>query len=220
MTKRKRNPFSHRAEASEMRRRLAWRQHWCWSSELTYLLIFLCGYSCPPISETCFICQSNPPCYQDCDWVWSVCICTKDRLRREAGPGGFRGRGALHQDPGWNRQKQARPRGRWFGDTEWTPLISPDEPKSWLESGGNLGKACTTGLPHVGPAAARNTRSSCSAHPILLLGTCRATKTTWTPGGPHMHQDPGTLIWKANLLKMAIKLSLLIGKKGLITIES
>lgn len=117
----------------------------------------------------------------DCDWVWSVCICTKDRPRREAGPGGLRGRGALHQDPGWNRQKQACPGGRWFGGTEWTPLTSPDEPKSWLESGGNLGKACTTGLPHVGPPAAPE-------HPILLHSTWRATKsnpkTRRTPHAP------------------------------------
>lgn len=176
MAKRKGNPFLHGAEASEMRRRLVWRQHWCWSSLLTYLLVFLCGDSCPPISETCFICPSNPPCYQEAT-PWTVTGCEVSVFAQRTDPGGRPGLGVsgegglyiriqahLSTDTGWNRQKQARPRGRWFGSRVWTPLTSPDEPKSWLEAGGNLGEACTTGLPHMQPAAARSTWSSCSAH--------------------------------------------------------
>lgn len=224
MTKRKGNPFLHHAEASEMRRSLAWRQHWCQSSMLTYLLVFLCGYSCPPISETCFICQSNPPCYQKAT-PWTVTGCEVSVLPKGQTPEGGQawrswGRGALYQDPGppVNRHRleptEAGPAQR---QVVWKHRVDSLNLSWWTEELAGVRWKSRWGLYNRPPS---HGAGCCSEHLILLLHTWRVTKTTWKPGGPHVHKDPGTLIWKANLLKMAIKLSLLIGKKGLITTES
>lgn len=108
-----------------------------------------------------------------CDWMWSVCICTKDRPRREARPRDLRERRALHQywGPFVKRHRpemtEAGPPQRqvvWKQRADSLNLSRSDIPKSWLESGGNLGEASKTGLPHMGRAAARSTRSFCSAH--------------------------------------------------------
>lgn len=107
----------------------------------------------------------------DCDWVWGVYICTKDRPRKEARPESLRGRRALHQNPGppsYRHKLEPTEAGPPQRQAVWKQRVDSlnlsDEPKSWLESSGNLGKAYTTGFLHMEPAAARSTRSSCSAY--------------------------------------------------------
>lgn len=147
-------------------------------------------------------------------WLGVKCLYLHKGQTQEGGRAwGFQGKGRSTSGPRLEPTEAGPPQRQ----VVWRHRVDSLNFSWWTEELAGVRWKSRRGLHNRPPSRGAG---CCSEHPILLLGTCRATKTTWTPGGPHMHQDPGTLIWKANLLKMAIKLSLLIGKKGLITIES